>query len=61
MPVAAKARPPFLGGRAALLRLHPMVNAMKVQIAVQVGKGFKASLSVVIPISVVLTVLALLV
>jgi hypothetical protein len=34
---------------------------MKVQIAVQVGKNFKASLLIVVPVTVVLTVLALLV
>jgi hypothetical protein len=38
-----------------------MEQSMKVQIAVQIGKSFKATVSLVIPVTVMLTVLALLV
>jgi hypothetical protein len=61
IPVTVKARPSEKGGRAGLLRLHHLGNPMKVQIAVQVGKSVKVSMTVVISAQLILTVLALLV
>jgi hypothetical protein len=61
-PVTAKARPTFKSAVGQACRdCAKWENPMKVQIAVQCGKSFKASVTVVLSTSLVLALIAMLV
>jgi hypothetical protein len=61
LPVTSKARPHHLAVAQACDDCTSMGNPMKVQVSLQVGKGFKLTATVVVPVVVVLSLLAILV